>query len=160
MDKDEIIRHLHLLPHPEGGFFKETYRSAETLTTSDGKTRNVSTAIYYLLENENKSHFHRIQSDEIWHFHQKDPLEILMIEQGELIVKTLGNNLARGEVPQVVVPAGRWFAARVKNASGYSLVSCTVAPGFDFRDFEMAKKETLVKEYPHLSHIIELFTSV
>jgi len=154
----EIIQQLQLVPHPEGGFFRETYRSSETLITSGGKTRNVSTAIYYLLENEDKSHFHRIQSDEIWHFHQKDPLEIFIIEQGKLIVKTLGNNLAQGEVPQVVVPAGRWFAARVKNASGYSLVSCTVAPGFDFTDFELAKKENLLSQFPHLNDIIEIFS--
>jgi hypothetical protein len=154
----EIIQQLQLLPHPEGGYFKETYRSPETLVASGGKTRNVSTAIYYLLENDNKSHFHRIQSDEIWHFHQKDPLEIFIIEQGELIVKTLGNNIAQGEVPQVIVPAGRWFAARVKNASGYSLVSCTVAPGFDFTDFELAKKENLLSQFPHLNDIIEIFS--
>jgi len=154
----EIIQQLQLVPHPEGGYFKETYRSAETLITPEGKSRNISTAIYYLLENEDKSHFHRIQSDEIWHFHQKDPLEIFIIEQGKLIVKTLGNNLAQGEVPQVVVPAGRWFAARVKNASGYSLVSCTVAPGFDFTDFELAKKENLLSQFPHLNDIIEIFS--
>jgi len=158
MNTNEIIQQLQLFPHPEGGFFKETYRSAATLTTSDGKTRNVSTDIYFLLENENKSNFHRIQSDEIWHFHQKNPLEIFVIDQGKLITKTLGNNLEQGEVPQVVVPAGRWFAAQVKNGSGYSLVSCTVAPGFDFADFEMAKKETLLSQFPHLNDIIERFT--
>jgi len=155
MDTNEIIQQLQLVPHPEGGYFKETYRSAETLTTPEGKSRNISTAIYYLLENDDKSHFHRIQSDEIWHFHQNDPLEIFIIDQGELIVKTLGNNFTQGEVPQVVVPAGRWFAAQVKNASGYSLVSCTVAPGFDFTDFELAEKETLIHEFPHLKKIIE-----
>ena len=155
MDTNEIIQQLQLVPHPEGGYFKETYRSAETLTTPEGKSRNISTAIYYLLENDDKSHFHRIQSDEIWHFHQNDPLEIFIIDQGELIVKTLGNNFTQGEVPQVVVPAGRWFAAQVKNASGYSLVSCTVAPGFDFADFELAEKETLIHEFPHLKKIIE-----
>jgi predicted cupin superfamily sugar epimerase len=155
MNTNQIIQHLQLLPHPEGGFFRETYRCAETLVTSEGKTRNISTAIYYLLENENKSHFHRIRSDEIWHFHQKDPLEIFMIDQGELTMKTLGNNFALGEIPQVVVPAGRWFAARVKNSSGYALVSCTVAPGFDFTDFELATKENLIREFPHLEEIIK-----
>ncbi len=155
MDTNEIIRYLQLSPHPEGGFFRETYRSADTLTTSEGKTRNVSTDIYYLLENDSKSRFHRIRSDEIWHFHQKDTLEMFIIDQGELIVKTLGNNLVQGEVPQVVVPAGTWFAARVKNASGYSLVSCTVAPGFDFTDFELATKESLIREFPHLKETIE-----
>ncbi len=155
MNTNEIIQHLQLLPHPEGGYYRETYRSTETLTTSEGKSRNISTAIYYLLENDDKSHFHRIRSDEIWHFHQKDPLEIFMINQEELVVKTLGNNFALGEVPQVVVPAGRWFAARVKNSSGYSLVSCTVAPGFDFTDFELATKENLIREFPHLKEIIE-----
>ncbi|MEN6456062.1 MAG: cupin domain-containing protein [Prolixibacteraceae bacterium] len=158
MNTNEIIQHLQLLPHPEGGYYRETYRSTETLTTSEGKSRNISTAIYYLLENDDKSHFHRIRSDEIWHFHQKDPLEIFMISQEEMVVKTLGNNFALGEVPQVVVPAGRWFAARVKNSSGYSLVSCTVAPGFDFTDFELATKENLIREFPHLKETIEIFT--
>lgn len=155
MDTNEIIQQLQLLPHPEGGYFRETYRSTEMLTISPGKTRNVSTAIYYLLEDEDKSRFHRIRSDEIWHFHGKDPLEILIIEQGELSIKTLGNKLAQGEVPQVVVPAGLWFAARVKNGSGYSLVSCTVAPGFDYMDFELGTKENLIREFPHLKEIIE-----
>ena len=158
MNTKELIQQLHLQPHPEGGYFKETYRSDQQLTTNEGKVRNVCTAIYYLLENENKSYFHRIQSDELWHFHQGESLEIFMLDKGKLIVKTLGNDLMKGEVPQFVVPARYWFAARVKNGSGYSLVSCTVAPGFDFADFELAKKESLIQEFPHLKEVIEIFT--
>jgi predicted cupin superfamily sugar epimerase len=157
MDSKEIIQNLQLQPHPEGGFYRETYRSGQTLITDDGRTRNVSTAIYYLLENEDKSHFHRIQSDELWHFHQGKPMEIFMIHEGQVIVATLGNDLAKGELPQIVLPAHRWFAARVKDSAGYSLVSCTVAPGFDFTDFELAKKETLIREFPHLKEVIEVF---
>lgn len=159
MNTKDIIEKLQLKPHPEGGYFKETYRCSQQITTNEGKIRNVSTAVYYLLGNDDKSFFHRIQSDELWHFHQGEPLEIFIISERQLVVTTLGNQIDKGEVPQAVVPAQQWFAARVKNSAGYSLVTCTVAPGFDFTDFELAKKETLLKEYPHLRDIIETFTN-
>ena len=146
-----------MLPHPEGGYYKETYRASEIITVDRGK-RNISTAIFFLLENNDKSHFHRIQSDELWFFHQGEPLEILSIQNGQLISTILGNNIEAGELPQAVIPANTWFASHVKNESGYVLVSCTVAPGFDFADFELAERAALIREYPHLSQIIEEFT--
>jgi len=158
MHVKELIHKLQLLVHPEGGFYKETYRSNESIITGKKQVRNISTAIYYLLQNEDKSHFHRIQSDELWFFHQGQPMEINIIEDSQLSTIHLGNDLENGEVPQAIIPANCWFAASVKNATGYSLVSCTVAPGFDFSDFELANREDLVQQYPHLKNTIEKFT--
>ncbi|TGE24275.1 cupin domain-containing protein [Hymenobacter aquaticus] len=153
-----IIEKLHLLPHPEGGYYRETYRAATSLVMATGASRHVSTAIHYLLEGADKSHFHRIQSDELWFFHQGQALEVVLIQNGQLVTIVLGNDLAAGEAPQAVVPAHTWFGARLKNETGFALVSCTVAPGFDFRDFELAERAALVQEFPHLQAVIEQFT--
>lgn len=158
MNGKEIVEKLGLQEHPEGGFYKETYRSHQTIETDKNVYRNISTAIYFLLENENKSLFHRIKSDELWFFHQGEALEIVFIKEGVLNTIILGNNLENGEVVQATIPANTWFASRVKNLKGYSLVSCTVAPGFDFTDFELAKREDLLNEFPNLKETIEKFT--
>jgi uncharacterized protein len=158
MNTKDLILKLRLRPHPEGGYYAETYRSGKFIEVADGKCRNISTAIYYLLENQNKSVLHRILSDELWFFHQGQPLEIVSIRGGELHAIILGNDVEKGEVPQVTIPAYTWFAAKIKSGSGYSLVSCTVAPGFDFSDFELAKRADLVRQYPHLKDKIEEFT--
>jgi predicted cupin superfamily sugar epimerase len=154
-DAKYFIDKIGMLPHPEGGFYKETYRSKEVVYNSENNQRNISTAIYFLLEKENKSHFHRIKSDELWFHHEGETLEILSIQNGSLIRTFLGSDLENGEVLQTTIPANVWFASRMKNYQGFGLVSCTVAPGFDFADFEMAKKDELVKEFPHLNEIIE-----
>ncbi|WBO86194.1 cupin domain-containing protein [Hymenobacter yonginensis] len=158
MTAQEIIQHLHLTPHPEGGYYRETYRATDTLTTAAGHTRSVSTAIYYLLENEDKSHFHRIKSDELWFFHQGQALEIILLTPGQPTRLTLGPDFAAGELPQAVIPAGVWFAAQVKHRPGYGLVSCTVAPGFDFADFELAERAALLREFPQAANVVEQFT--
>jgi predicted cupin superfamily sugar epimerase len=158
MNGKEIVRKLGLLAHPEGGFYRETYRSAQKITTDGNEIRNISTAIYFLLENDNRSLFHRIQSDELWFFHQGEPLEIVFIKDRVLNTIILGNRFDDGEVLQATIPANTWFASGVKNSNGYSLVSCTVAPGFDFADFEMAKREDLIQEYPDLKETIQKFT--
>ena len=158
MQSKDIIAALDLEPHPEGGWYRETYRSAETMTTKNGAKRNVCTAIYFLLEGKNKSHFHRIESDETWFFHSGETLEVLMIEDGELRTVLLGNNLSKGEMPQFTVPARTWFAAKIKSGTGYSLVSCTVAPGFDFADFELAERAKLSNEFSELKNVIREFT--
>ena len=158
MSAQPIIHQLQLLPHPEGGYYRETYRAAPTLATAAGQTRNVSTAIYYLLENEDKSHFHRIKSDELWFFHQGQPLEIVLLPDGQLSRIVLGNDLAAGAVPQAVIPANTWFAAHLPQGTGYALVSCTVAPGFDFLDFELAERAALTREFPHLAEVVTQFT--
>ena len=157
MDTKNLIQKLQLKPHPEGGHYKETYRAEQKITAREGKERNICTAIYYLLENKDKSHFHRIRSEELWFFHQGQPLEIVFIQDGKLNTIVLGNDIAKGEEPQAKVPAYTWFAARIKNESGYSLISCTVSPGFDFSDFEMAKKDDLLNQFPHLKEAIEKF---
>ena len=158
MIAEQIIKSLKLLPHPEGGYYKEMYRSEQKVNLDSGKSRNLSTSIYYLLENEDKSRFHRIESDELWFFHQGNPLEIVSIQNGMLIKTVLGNNFENGEVPQAVIPARTWFASRVKNNKGYALVSCTVAPGFDFDDFELADRDELIKEFPDLIKYINALT--
>ncbi|GAB3856984.1 hypothetical protein GCM10028822_30000 [Hymenobacter terrigena] len=154
----DLIQQLHLQPHPEGGYYRETYRASHYTTAASGAQRNVSTAIYYLLENNDRSHFHRIQSDELWFFHQGQPLEVLLLENGQLTILTLGHDVGRGELPQAIVPAHTWFGARVKSGTGFSLVSCTVAPGFDFADFELADRTRLTAEFPDQTTIIEQFT--
>jgi predicted cupin superfamily sugar epimerase len=158
MQTQSIIQQLQLLPHPEGGYYKETYRGEQLVAGKNGKPRNVSTAIYYMLQNDDKSHFHRIQSDELWFFHQGEAFEIVAIINGNATTFVLGNDFAGGAMPQVVIPANTWFASRVKNGKGYALASCTVAPGFDFDDFEMAARQELIAEYPHLADVIITFT--
>lgn len=158
MNGKEIVQKLGLLEHPEGGFYKETYRSSCTIKTDKNTIRNISTAIYFLLENDNISLFHRIQSDELWFFHQGEPLEIVFIQDGVLNTIILGNSIENGEVPQATIPAHTWFASSVKHLKGFSLVSCTVAPGFDFADFELANREDLISEFPNLKETIKKFT--
>ena len=158
MSAQEIVDKLKLIPHPEGGFYMETYRSDCTIVNDRKENRNITTAIYYLLKDEDKSLFHRIQSDELWFFHLGQPLEIILIQSKHLTTIILGNDIKKDEFPQVRIPANTWFAAHVKNAKGFSLVSCTVSPGFDFADFDLAKREDLVQQYPHLKDVIEKFT--
>ncbi|HTN44870.1 MAG TPA: cupin domain-containing protein [Flavipsychrobacter sp.] len=158
MASKDLINKLNLQPHPEGGYYRETYRSEQTLTVAEEKSRNVSTAIYYMLEDSDRSRFHRIQSDELWFFHQGEPLEIIFLKDGEAHTIILGNDIAQGQLPQAKIEAHLWFGSRIKSGSGYSLVSCTVAPGFDFSDFEMADKVLLQQQYPHLKEVIEQFT--
>ncbi|NVO02553.1 MAG: cupin domain-containing protein [Bacteroidetes bacterium] len=158
MNSQEIIEKLQLKSHPEGGYYKETYRSEQRIELLPGKSRNLSTTIYYLLENDNKSHFHRIKSDEFWFFHQGEAMEIVFLQDQKMNVINLGNDLNKGEVPQAWIPANTWFAASVKESKGYSLVSCTVAPGFDFNDFELAKKEHLIQGFPQFETIIEKYS--
>ena len=159
MSAKEIIDKLKLIPHPEGGFYKETYRSGYSIVNEQKEVRNVCTAIYYLLQDEDKSYFHCIQSDELWFFHLGEPLEIILIQSEHLVTIILGGDIGKDELPQVRIPANTWFAARVKHAKGFSLVSCTVSPGFDFADFSLAKREDLVQQFPHLKDVIEKFTA-
>lgn len=154
------VERLELEPHPEGGFFKETYRSSlSTEFTGFSSERNVSTGIYFLLTAGNFSAFHRIKSDEMWHFYAGDGLSIFVIhENGKAEEIKLGLDLEKGEVPQAVVPANCWFASKVKEGGAYGLVGCTVAPGFDFRDFEMAMRTQLISEFPQHTNIVKALT--
>ena len=147
------IKKLNLEKHPEGGWFKEVYRSEEIIQKEnlpDGFSgaRNISTSIYYLLENGDFSAFHRIRSDEIWHYFEgNSAVEIISVQDGKLKKYYNGNNPDKSEQLQVIVPKNTWFAARLVNKNGFALVGCTVSPGFHFDDFEMAGIE-LLEEYP------------
>ena len=157
---DQLIQQFNLEPHPEGGWYKQTYKSneeivADALPKRFRGSRAFSTAIYFLLEQGNFSAFHRIKSDECWHFYAGDPLLIYIIKQsGELEIISLGNDLEKGQAFQFVVPANCWFASRPAPGSEYCFVGCTVSPGFEFADFELAEVNTLVKMYPQHKAII------
>lgn len=158
MTAKDIIEKLQLQSHPEGGHYKETYRANYQLTVETGDVRNVCTAIYFLLHDQVKSNFHRIQSDELWFFHQGEPLEINYIQDDKLKIIILGNNLQNEEMLQAMIPANTWFASKVHKEAGFSLVSCTVSPGFDFNDFELGKREELLLQYPAFESSIREFT--
>jgi predicted cupin superfamily sugar epimerase len=157
----ELVEFYEMLPHPEGGFYKEMYRSAEHISHSAlpnrfGGDRSFSTAIYFLLEQGNFSAFHIIQSDEVWHFYAGAALNIYVIDKnGALSIIRLGNDVAKGELFQAVVPAGCWFASAPAKDSAFSFVGCTVAPGFDFNDFELADSSILAATYPQHKAVIE-----
>ena len=157
----QLINKLNLQQHPEGGFYKETYRSEgvipqSALTKEFSGDRNYSTGIYFLLTSDNFSAFHRIKQDEMWHYYEGSPLVVHMIDQkGNYSFKKIGLDLEDGQVPQFVVPKGVWFASEVSEPNSYSLVGCTVSPGFDFADFELADKNSLSDEFPDHSKIIQ-----
>jgi len=156
------IKHLNLKTHPEGGFFAETYRSTEQiprdgLPSRFAGDRSFSTAIYFLLRSQDRSMFHRIKSDELWHYHAGSALNIYIVAK-QLQVLTLGPDLEKGESLQLVVPANCWFGARVVQPDSYTLAGCTVAPGFDFTDFELAQRESLLQTFPGHSDIIQELT--
>lgn len=159
------VEKYRMQAHPEGGYFAETYRSPEVISHDAlpkrfGGDRNFSTAIYFLLEGHQFSALHRIQSDEMWHFYHGTPLNIFYIDnQGFVQTIKLGNNPENGEVFQAVVPAGVWFGSKPAQPDGYSLVGCTVAPGFSFEDFELASRAALLQQYPQHPEIINLLTT-
>lgn len=148
------ITHLNLQPHPEGGFYKEVFRSARDVTrTTAPNIKQACTSIYYLLEGDDYSAFHRIASDEIWYFHKGASLHIHAIDaQGNYKLHELSDG-PTGNL-SVVIPAGQWFAAELPAKMGYVLVSCAVAPAFDFSEFEMAEKADLLSQYPQHADII------
>lgn len=156
-----LIDRLGLVPHPEGGYYRETYRSALEFDAGPpfNAARASCTGIYFLLTGGNFSALHRIRSDEMWHFYDGDPLHVHMIApDGTYSVVTIGRDIEAGELPQFVVPAGHWFGATVSRAEGFALVGCTVSPGFDFADFELARREDLVARYPAHEAIIRRLT--
>lgn len=156
---DHWISHLGLLPHPEGGFYKETFRSpeiikADHLSERYRGERNFSTAIYFLLRSQDRSIFHRIKSDELWHFYQGSTLLIYVLTAEGLKIHRLGANINEGDSLQVLIPANSWFGALVEKTDSYALCGCTVTPGFDFQDFEIAQRDFLLTNFPGHSEII------
>ena len=140
-------------PHPEGGYFVETYRSSLDVETEFGK-RNAATAIYFLITKDSISHFHKLRSDEGWHFYSGDPLRLLEITpEGELIETIMGSEIDQGQVMQYYVPAGHWFAST--SLGEYSFMGCTVSPGFEFSDFEMGKKQELKEQFQQFEEILD-----
>jgi uncharacterized protein len=163
MNADKIIEKLNLQPHPEGGFFKETYRSKLTLPqktiTQYKEKRNMATVIYFLLKSNQKSAFHRLKTDEFWYYHQGSPLNVYIIyPDGNLQTVTLGNDFSSNQTPQLLLPSGTWFAAKCTAPQHFTLISCSVSPGFDFNDFELAERDKLVKEFPNHQQIITELT--
>ena len=161
MNTKKLIAHYSLLPHPEGGWYKETYRSTNKIIQSAlpsyfTEERVFSTAIYFLLEQGNFSASHKIKSDECWHFYAGQTLLVYVINaEGKLDIIKLGNDIENGEVFQYVVPANCWFASIPANHTKFCFVGCTVSPGFDFNDFELAKADDLIIEFPNLSDEIK-----
>jgi len=162
----QIISGLNLQPHPEGGFFRESYRSNGFIHPKGFDEnyigeRNYATAIYFLLTCEVFSAFHRILQDEIWHFYDGSPLALHIISpEGEYSQTIIGKEIDRGEFPQFVVPGGSWFGATVIRENDFSLLGCTVSPGFDFRDFELASCTDLLQKFPQHAEIIKKLTRI
>ena len=158
-----FIEKLNMISHPEGGFYKEVDVSKENITDKDlnvyfEDTRNLWSSIYFLLGHGEVSNFHRLKSDEMWYYHAGSPLTIYMISpEGKLIEAQLGLNIEKGEKPQILVPKNYIFGSAMNN-EGYALVGCMVSPGFDFKDFELFKREDLLNEYPEHKHIINKLT--
>ena len=156
---ESYIRDLDLTAHPEGGYFKETYRSTLCIPGSvlqeHADERNLLTAIYFLLKDDDYSAFHRLNSDEIWCFHDGAPLSIHVLSpDGQLNTLSLGLDFSAGQQAQLLIPANHWFAAEITLKNSFSIMSCFVAPGFDFADFELADSNTLGQEHPQHSELI------
>ncbi|MBK7499242.1 MAG: cupin domain-containing protein [Ignavibacteriales bacterium] len=157
------IQKLQLEKHPEGGYFREIYRAGEMISIDAPKKnlkRNVSTSIYFLLEGSQISKFHRLKSDELWHFYDGSSVKVYVIdEKGSKTEILLGKKTEDGEIFQTVIKKNNWFAAEVVNKRSFVLIGCTVSPGFDFSDFELANREYLIKCYPKHKSMILRFTN-
>ncbi|MBN1592034.1 MAG: cupin domain-containing protein [Candidatus Coatesbacteria bacterium] len=166
MDAKRLIEILNLEPHPaEGGYYRETYRSGDAIPQGAlpsryaGRSRSVSTAIYFLLTRDTFSAMHRLRGDEIFHFYMGDPVTMVHLYpdgHGEEVI--LGNDLERGHKCQVVVPMNVWQGAFLDDGGEFALLGTTVAPGFDFADFELGRREDLVRAYPEYAGLTERLT--
>jgi predicted cupin superfamily sugar epimerase len=162
---EEIIEYLGMKPHPEeGGYFAETYRSDEVIPKNAlphryGYKRSFATAIFYLLTSDTFSALHRLESDEIFHFYLGDPVTMLQLRpDGSTLVLTLGQDIFDGQQLQVVVPHGSWQGAFLNEGGSFALLGCTVAPGFDYNDYETGSRGDLIKEYPEQHELIARLT--
>ena len=160
------ISKLKLMPHPEGGYFNEVYRSEEKLSKENlparynGK-RSVSTSIYFLLEGEQVSAFHRLKSDETWHFYDGSVVKIyILANDGQMSEILLGKNLEDMEFHQVTIKKNSWFGAEVLDKGSFAFLGCTVAPGFDYDDLEFGNRKLLLSLYPHQENIIRKLTKI
>ncbi len=162
-EAEAIAERLGLKPHPEGGRYIRTYRGdldipGHCLPPAFGAARPCSTAILYMLAAGEKSRLHRLRQDELWHFHLGGPLRLLSIDpEGMCHWTILGSDILNGNKVQHVMPAGHWFGAMPAQGCSWTLAGCTVAPGFDFADFELARPGQLENEFPHLAEVIREF---
>ncbi|NGP87339.1 cupin domain-containing protein [Aliifodinibius halophilus] len=148
-----IVSELSLEPHPEGGYYRETYRSKVEVTETDEKIRSAGTGIYFLLPAKVCTNWHRVSSDELWHFYKGDDLVLELIDEEKQFIRyKLGNSISDGAFFQQLVPTNCW--QRAYSIGSYSLVGCTVSPGFEFEDFEMLGQEELAKQYPEIAQKI------
>lgn len=153
----ELVKILEMSVHPEGGFYAETYRATSEIETEGGK-RHLITSIYFLLRSEDVSHFHRIKSDELWFWHEGSPLSVHLLGENGHKIRKLGSVTDQESRSQHLVPSNTIFGSTVDQAESYALVSCVVAPGFDFRDFELFKAEDLLPLFPKAEEIIRKLT--
>lgn len=157
---EKLIEKYQLIPHPEGGYFRETYRSEgviphQALPDNFKGDRNYCTGIYFLLPQGTKSCLHRIQSDEMWHFYLGGSMTLVLMHEDYGVQNIiLGSDIQAGETVQFVVPGGWWFGGYPNPESMYSFVGCTVAPGFDFADFELGTRTDLISKFPESSELI------
>ncbi len=165
MKHEDIIRMLNLVPHDaEGGYYRETYRSAETISgdmlpSRYGGARSMGTAIYYLLTTDSFSVMHKLASDEVFHFYLGDPVEMLQLyPDGSHSIELLGSDLEAGQHPQLVVPTGVWQGCRLVPGGRFALMGTTVAPGFEMADFETGSFEELTGLYPDCTEMIRKLT--
>lgn len=158
------IEKLELKPHPEGGFFNEILRSEEIIDKKAFQAdysgnRALYTSIYFLLDKTDISLFHRLKSDEMWHFYYGSSIIIhLFTSEGNYAKISVGNNIEKGDNPQVLIPKNSWFGAEVLDQNSYGLVGCTVVPAFEFADFEFGNREYLLKQFPDYKELILKFT--
>ncbi|MBL4862378.1 MAG: cupin domain-containing protein [Crocinitomicaceae bacterium] len=155
MTAQDIIEKFDLQAHPEGGFYAETYRSDMSIPEMD---RQLMTSIYFLLPSSHVSHFHRIKSDELWFFHAGSPLIVHTLDENGHTEHLLGNDVTKGEQAQILVKGNTIFGSSVVDENAFSFVSCVVAPGFDFNDFELFKADELLAHFPNEKEIIERLT--
>ncbi len=164
MNSEEIIENFKLEAHPEGGYFYENYRSSGKVNISNfwkgaKGFRSYSTGIYFLLDKNQFSAFHRIKQDEMWHFYAGSTLLLHMInEEGNYKLVKIGNNIIEDNFFQYVVPSGTWFSSEVEDKNSFSFCGCTVSPGFDFKDFEMPSRKKLLSKFPNQQKIITRLT--
>ncbi|MCS1350920.1 cupin domain-containing protein [Mechercharimyces sp. CAU 1602] len=158
------LEKLDLQPHPEGGYYRQTYRSSEWISDEEvsqsfTEKRMLATSIYFLLPHDEVSHFHRLKSDELWYYHTGSSLTIHVIdEEGMYKQIKLGPDLENGEVLQALVPKNKIFGSSVNGGKGFSIVGCMVTPGFDFQDFELFEREELLELYPQHREVITALT--
>ena|SRR3989338_4540954 len=156
---EQWVQQLNLIPHPEGGYFREIYRSEDKVLCNRFQgERHAATSIYYLLRSEDFSAFHRFNSDEIWHFYAGSSLSLYVLNpNGELETIILGQQNNSTQF-QAIIKANRWFAACVNEPNSYALVGCTVSPGFEFNDFKLAERQTLIQRHPQHKKLITRLT--